>query len=518
MKKLFLLAALFATATFSSCSHDDTEPIVVPAPQPLTITFAEGNSLEFEIYETKIIHYTITGGGANNVVKAEMWSPDDAYTVVITPISATHGTIAITAKKLSTVNRLFVTVSNGSQTITAGIAVSTKSQLIITVETPGKLSQLLAAYPLYAITKLTIIGNLNDKDIAALKNLPNLSILDMENANLEVLPAEAFKEKESLTSVKLPKTLKTIGDSAFKNCSGLTSVTIPDSVTTIGKSVFSGCSGLTSITIPNSVTSIGDWAFSSCSGLKGVYITDIAKWCAIEFTNYNSNPLYYAHNLYLNGKLVTELVIPDGVTSIGSYAFRECSNLTSVTIPDGVTIIGERAFNGCSNLTSVTIPDGVTTIGMSAFSYCSSLTSITIPDSVTTIGNGAFESCNSLISVTIPDGVTTIENVTFENCISLKSVTIPDSVTEIGEGAFGYCRSLTSITIPNGVRTIKNGAFIYCSGLTSIYCKAQRPPSIASYAAFNGVNAILYVPTGCKAAYAAAYQWKNFEIIIETEF
>ena len=148
------------------------------------------------------------------------------------------------------------------------------------------------------------------------------------------------------------------------------------SVTTIGSSAFRGCNSLTSITIPDSVTTIGDYAFSGCSGLKGVYITDLEKWCKISFNTSDSNPLYYAHNLYLNNELVTNLVIPNSVTTIGDYAFYDCSGLTSITIPNRVTSIGRCTFSGCSSLTSITIPIRVTTIGYFAFENCSGLKTV----------------------------------------------------------------------------------------------------------------------------------------------
>ena len=171
------------------------------------------------------------------------------------------------------------------------------------------------------------------------------------------------------------------------------------SVTSIGDLAFSWCDGLTSVTIPNSVTSIGEAAFYKCSGLTSVHISDIAAWCKIDFEVYDSNPLSHAHHLYLNGEEVKDLVIPNSVTSIGDYAFYECSGLTSVTIPNSVTSIGTYAFRGCSGLTSVTIGNSVTSIERGAFCDCSRLTSVTIPNSVTSIGEHAFANCSELLDV-----------------------------------------------------------------------------------------------------------------------
>ena len=141
------------------------------------------------------------------------------------------------------------------------------------------------------------------------------------------------------------------------------------SVTSIGAEAFYYCNALTSITIPNSVTSIGAEAFYGCSGLKKVIVPDVAAWCGISFGNGStSNPLSYAKHLYSDETTeITDLVIPNSVTSIGSYAFCGCSSLTSVIIPNSVTSIGGAAFSGCTGLTSVTIPNSVTSIGGAAF-------------------------------------------------------------------------------------------------------------------------------------------------------
>lgn len=168
----------------------------------------------------------------------------------------------------------------------------------------------------------------------------------------------------------IPDSVTIIGDSAFAFCSALISVVIPDSVTSIGCYAFENCSNLTSVTIGNGVNSVGSSAFSRCSKLTGVYINDLSAWCKIEFYGYQSNPLYYAKNLYLNDELVTDLVIPGSVTSIGRYAFYNCSSLAKVNIPNSMTSIGSAAFSGCSGLTSVTIPDSVISIGWCAFFWC----------------------------------------------------------------------------------------------------------------------------------------------------
>lgn len=224
------------------------------------------------------------------------------------------------------------------------------------------------------------------------------------------------------------------------------------------------------------------------------------------------------NNAFADCRRLTSITILDSVTSIGYEAFKSCSSLTSINIPDGVTSIEFSAFSGCSSLTSINIPDGVTSIGRSAFSSCSSLTSINIPDSVTSIGGNTFSYCSSLISIAIPNSITSIGDETFCNCSSLTSITIPDSVTSIGQHTFYNCRSLTSVTIDKSVATIGDAAFYDCGSLTSIYCKAKTPPTISNNTFHNGFSCTLYVPTGCKEAYAAKNGWSSFTTIIEMEF
>ena len=212
---------------------------------------------------------------------------------------------------------------------------------------------------------------------------------------------------------------------------------------------------------------------------------------------------------------IKQVIIGDGVTTIGVSAFHGCSSLTSVTIPNGVTTIGNFAFHNCSSLTSVIIPNSVTEIGSYAFHGCSSLTSVTIGNSVTTIGFYAFSGCSSLTSLTIPNSVTTIGSSAFSSCSSLTSVTIPNSVTTIGDWAFSGCSSLTSITIPNSVTTIGFGAFSGCKNVKQITSEAVTPP-ICSAGSFERVNrneCKLIVPKNSVDAYKKADGWKEFFLI-----
>ena len=323
-----------------------------------------------------------------------------------------------------------------------------------------------------------------------------------------IIGHRAFSGCRRLTSVTIPNSVTSIGRYAFDNCNGLTSVTIGESVTSIGSYAFENCSGLTSVTIPNSVTSIGSGAFYKCTGLTSVIWN--AKNCK-DFSSYKYSPFENisftsftfgnevehipAYLCYGQG-ILTEITIPNSVTSIGQYAFSFCIRLTSVTIPNSVTSISQYAFKSCRGLTSVTIPNSVTSIGQYAFDDCFRLTSITIPNSVTSIGQYAFSGCSGLTSVTIPNSVTSIGQYAFSGCSRLTSVIwnakncadfnsseyspFDDISSYITSFTFGnevehipahlcYGMSkLSEVTIPNSVTSIGSSAFSGCSGLTKV--------------------------------------------------
>ena len=310
----------------------------------------------------------------------------------------------------------------------------------------------------------------------------------------------AFCNCSGLTSVTIPNGVVSIQDEAFSGCSSLTTVNIPNCVKSIGKYAFSDCTGLTSINIGNGLTYMGDYAFNRCNALMSINISDIAAWCGICFDGINSNPVTMQNRLYLNGEVVREVVIPEGVTSIGDYAFKSCVSLISISLPSSLTSIGTDAFEYTS-LTTIHFPNNLKSIGSGAFECCN-LTSISIPKSVESIegstfagnydltaitveeGNTKYDSrnnCNALIETAnnkllkgcqntiIPEGVTAIESAALQGCSGLTSLVIPEGVTSIGRSAFSGCSNLASVTIPNSVTAIGPSAFARCESLTSIY-------------------------------------------------
>ena len=449
------------------------------------------------------------------------------------------------------------------------------------------------------LTSITIPNSVTEIGYCAFDGCSSLKSITIPDS-VTSIGESAFYYCKSLASVTIPDSVTEIGDHAFYGCTSLTSVTIGNGVTSIGNYAFSDCTGeliinskivetdytssnypskygwligssfssltigdsiskigshtfrnytsLTSIAIPNSVTSINGYIFYECTSLTSVYITDIAVWCNISFGDSYSNPLCYAEKLYLNNELITDLTIPDNITSIGNYAFYNYDILTSITIPNSVTSIGKDAFWYCSNLTSITIPNSVTEIGEYAFRGCSSLTSVyckpTTPPSLRGPYAYVFDNNASSRKIYVPaESVATYKNTEywseyksaivgydFENGVvvipkpanneiwytngSTTEATTPyktdafganiisntydtekwcwvikfdSDVTKIGDKAFWSCK-LKTIIIPNSVTEIGNEAFHYCGSLTSV----NIPDSVTTIrdTAFGNCNSL----------------------------
>ena len=291
---------------------------------------------------------------------------------------------------------------------------------------------------------------------------------------------------------KIKDGTRVIGNEAFWGCESLTSIEIPDSVLSIGNEAFSWCESLTSIEIPDSVKKIGGGILNGCHKLRTIVLKS-------SMYNIQDSILYSKEKVIIScWSNNSDIIIPNGVKSIGNGAFWGCTSLTSIEITDSVKSIGDNAFWGCESLTSIEIPDSVKSIGDNAFCGCTSLTSIEIPDSVTSIGEGAFCGCESLTSIEIPDSVKSIGNEAFWGCESLTSIEILYSVKSIGNEAFWGCESLTSIEIPDSVKSIGYGAFSWCKSLTSI----EIPDSVTSIGdgAFSWCESlkVIYIPKGTR--------------------
>ena len=299
-----------------------------------------------------------------------------------------------------------------------------------------------------------------------------------------------LEEAEKLPYLEIPETV-TKGEESF-------------TVTAIN---YSGYPEMTAVSIPSTVTEIASSAFTKCEQLEKVIVPDLSAWCKIPFGS-QGNPLTKAGHLYISEDTeVKDLIIPEGVPCIYSYAFQGCTGLTSVTIPGKVTTIGNSAFDGCSGLTSVEILEGVTSLGYNAFGNCTSLSSVKIPNSLTSISANAFQNCislpvengiryagNLLCEVvdksysyfTIKKGTRWIGSSSFQNCTNLTSITIPEGVAYIQTSAFRGCTYLESIILPRSAKEIANSFLYQCTNLQAIECKGDT--AALSESSFWGVG------------------------------
>lgn len=323
------------------------------------------------------------------------------------------------------------------------------------------------------------------------------------------IATDSFANCGSIKSVTIPKGVTKIGTSAFINCSGIESVTIAEGVTSIENHAFFGCKGLVSVTISEGVTSIGAYAFSNCEklvritipksltnigsdafsgcvSLAEIDIADLASWMSMTF-NYNNNPLQVNSlnkKLYLQGQLVTELVIPAGATRIREGFFANWGSIKSVTIPEGVTEIESNAFANCKSLVSIHLPKSIKLFGAYAFSGCESLKDVYITDlaawlnmgymlgdvkanplTANTLEKNLYLNGKKLTDVSVPEGTKWITGNAFYNCSSLTSITIPEGVSSIAQKAFYGCTKLRSITIPTSISYVDKAAFSGCYSL-----------------------------------------------------
>lgn len=210
---------------------------------------------------------------------------------------------------------------------------------------------------------------------------------------------------------------------------------------------------------------------------------------------------------YNNRASITTVVIGEGVTSVGDYAFRMCSSITSATLPSTLKRVGECAFEMCKKMGNVTLPTGMTEIAASAFSECEAFTTVVVPEGITTLGNHAFSGCVNVTDVTLPSTMTSTGTGAFYSCLSLYNINIPENMVTISDFAFHTCKALTGIDLPEGVTTIGTRAFYNCTVLESV----KVPASVSSIDAesFLGCDTAILAFYGGHDTYGQTYAEDN---------
>ncbi|MBQ3378593.1 MAG: leucine-rich repeat protein [Clostridia bacterium] len=257
------------------------------------------------------------------------------------------------------------------------------------------------------------------------------------------LPDEIFYHFESMTSVSLPSTLKSIGQEAFRG-SGLTKIVIPEGVTDISGLAFYLCEDLTDVSVPSTLVNVGGRIFANC-GLTNITIAD-------GTTTLGEMPFYGCNKL-------TRIRLPGSLKSIDRDFFNDCKNIESVTFGEGFVSIGDDTFRWQHALSEVSLPSTLKTIGSGAFSY-TAITEIKLPNGISEIGSGAFSECKSLVSASIPASVTQEglgENI-FRDCTSLKSINVEANITYL-KGAINGCTALETVSLPNTLTSLSASDF-----------------------------------------------------------
>ncbi len=491
-----------------------------------------------------------------------------------------------------------IVLENGITNIPQGLF--TGNEDITEVRIPDSVTTIAdrAFYGCTGLKEIVLSNNIESMGGSAFENCISLEKVNIPS-KITAISGSAFRNCTSLTSIIIPETVTSIENSAFYNCTGLTYLSIPGTIL-ISSNMFNNVNNLetveitgsgdmpdyssttykytpwytsreklTALTISDKITHIGDYQFKDCNKVTKLSVPGTATSNMTtsisgvkELTITGSGPMvdygigssgFYSNTMWSRSSHVTELVISDKLTSIGSYAFVKmydieeiilpksiktigisafayCTSLTSIDLSENIENINNLAFMYCDHLeqinvskdnsiytsidgvlynkevsqliicpsakTSINIPDSVIIIGDHAFYICNQLTSITIPESVTTIGQSAFADCTSLVSMELPNSVTTMGSSVFSGCSSLQSIVLSSSLTTIESYTFNRCVKLTSIPIPESVTTIGQSAFADCTSLESVNIPSEVI-SIGSSAFYNCTSVTeVIIPAG----------------------
>ena len=459
----------------------------------VTGTYSDGSTKVESITAANISGFNSTTAVVDQVLTITVGTKTTTYKVqIVATLADTDYTYTVTdgkaqiTKYTGTGGVVTIPSTLGGAPVTSIGTFAFRWSLITTINIPQGVTSIgdFAFYGCYGLTTVSIQQGLISIGNGAF-SITSLTTINIPQGVTSIGDG-AFYDCKSLTSIGIAEGVKSIGDNTFAGCTGLTSINLPKGLTIIGDRAFSHCTGLTSINIPQGVTSIGNGAFSSCTGLKTISVS-------VDNLNYAS-----INGMLFNKAGTTLITCPEA--------------LTNINIPQGVTSIGDWAFSSCTGLTSIGIPEGVTIIGEWAFSYCKGLTSINLPQGLTIIRNGAFVGCTGLTSIGIPEGVTSIGGQTFSNCTGLTSINLPQGLTSIGYGSFSCCTGLTSISLPQGLTIIDDGAFGGCNGLTTIRFNSASTTIYDSADTIPAETKIIGYARSTAKTYASKYN-RKFEVI-----
>jgi hypothetical protein len=366
-----------------------------------------------------------------------------------------------------------------------------------------------------------------------------------------------FNNCDHLKYIKLPGTITQLGSGAFSNCDSLVQITLTDSIKEIGNNCFGNCLSLKSFRLPASINTIAYEMFTGCKNLETIQLNDAV-------TEFGEGSFY-------NCSKLKNINWPKGLKKVGYSAFAGCRSLTTVELSNTVTTLEEEAFTNCSSLTNLTLSSGLSTILTNTFTNCTGLQKLILPNSITDLKDNSFLNCTGLKSIIVGEnsgttlntnltfevypftgcdsvtyieinrniwdnpysapfisfkqltdarinqGVTSLPSFVFEDCAKLKNLEILSSIQSIGHSAFAVCKSLEKVTLPKSVSSLSHYVFYQCSNIKHFWSLNPTPPSTGTDC-FVGIpltTCILHVPSGSKALYKAADQWKTFTNIEE---
>lgn len=397
----------------------------------------------------------------------ESYSDERAYIKITIPRESFHAYRLVSAWK--TDRTVLIGGDEGVTVSTGKIAAGDLGHVVI--EEAGYLPE---------VNKLIIEGELNSDDWSKIKQMTNLTELDLSKALIDEIPSYAFNERWAIDKVVLPPTLKKIGTYAFQKTS-LTSVNIPDNVETIAEYAFSNARQLQEVHLPDSLTSLGNYAFEECRSLHTVKIP--AKLKEIP---------WYA---FQHCKSLQSVELHDGITGIGDYSFNNC-DLREMTLPKSTTWVGGNAFNGNTNLSKVTLNEGLIDIWAEAF-YNTAIDTLNCPSTLRNIRNSAFAGCRNLRQINLNEGLTRIEVYALAN------------------------NKATEIVLPSSLEYCAGAAFDGCDSLVTIEARSVMPPNTdggCPLTVNDLTKAVLYVPVWSLSEYQLATGWNQFYTFRTSDF